>query len=219
MKKARSRTLPSALISALALGAFALPSVALAQSTTMYPANDSVSLSSTPITIPIGSYVRGSQIYTGSTTCTLNGGAFTVPASGKSGPVIVNFTTRPTYTGCTEIEHVNNKTKVPVTITTSGAWTLSAQYGTAAVVVAAPVLTINIAGEPALTAGSGISFGGGWDNGFSSPVSVASAVQWGGTVTMSLYEQGEKTKEVAFPLSLETMTDTTHPASLPVLGP
>ncbi len=189
--------------------------------TTMYPQGDSMSLSATPVTIPLGGFFRGANFYEGTTTCTLNGGAFTAPLT-KSGAV--NFTTIPTYTGCTEILK-NKNTKVPVTITTAGTWSLTAQYGTAAVTVAIPRsgLTINVDGEPAWYGSSEwntSSFTGGWNNGFTEPVNVGTAISYGGTVTFHLSGGGEKsTKEIPFSQSLQTVTDTTHPASRPVLGP
>jgi len=195
---------------------------AFAQSTTMYPAGDSVSLSSTPETIVIPTFQHGSHFYGGTTTCTFSGGAFTVPSTGNSsGPVTIKFTTRPAFTGCTEITNIGTKTKVPVAIVTEGEWTFSAQYGTAAVALATSGsggITIDVAGEPAMARGGSL-FAGGWDNGFASPVSVSSAMQYGATLTMGLIEQGEKKVEITFPQTLLTMTDTTHPASLPVLGP
>jgi hypothetical protein len=213
-----------AIASTLVALGVVIPSAALAQSTTMYPSGDSLSLSSIPITIPFGAFFRGTTAYSGSPTCTFNGGAFTVPATGnKTGPVSVNFSTRPTLTGCTEIENLNKKTKVPVEITTGGTWTLSAQYGTAGVVVTVPGLTISVEGSPAWETRpeyGAVSLAGAWDNGFSAPVNVASAVDYGGPLKLYLSGGGEKNvKEFAFGLNLFSLTDTTHPASLPVLGP
>lgn len=216
----RSRCLLTAIIGALALTM--LPSAALAQSTTMYPSGDSISLSSTPVTIKIPLFFKGQTKIAdfGTTTCTLHGGAFTVGGGKKSGPVVVGFVTQPTYTGCTEISQLAGgvETKVPVAITSTGTWNLTVQYGSASVVVHNANLSINVNNEPGLGP-SQVTFSGGWDNGFSSPLSVSSAVEYGGTVTLHVWEQGENTKEVTFPQALLTMTDTTHPASLPVIGP
>jgi hypothetical protein len=206
------------LVAVVAVGAFA--SAALAQSTTMYPKGDSVSLNSMPITVPIPSAPL-KKIVGGNTTCTLNGGAFTVPTTGNSsGPEAVSFTTEPTFTGCTSI----GTAKTPVTITTSGTWTMSVQYGipTAVVTIPSNGLTISLNGTPYLYVKpehGPISRSGGWDNGFSSPLSVSSALDYLGPVTLYVWEEGENTKEVKFPETLQTMTDTTHPASLPVVGP
>jgi hypothetical protein len=216
------------LVAVAALGTAA--SAAFAQSTTMSPSGDSVSLSSAPVKIVIPTFFKSTtkeRAYRGTTTCTLNGGSFVIPSTGnKNGPVTVSYASRPSFTGCTEITEIaeGKERKVPLTITTAGEWTLSAQYGTGHVTVTVPKegLTINVNGEPAFyvkrEAGP-VSFNGHWENGFPPPMSVSSTIEYGGAVTLYEWEEGELHKEIDFPQVLETMTDTTHPASLPVVGP
>ncbi|MGN6373908.1 MAG: hypothetical protein ACTHM1_13120, partial [Solirubrobacteraceae bacterium] len=142
-------------------------------------------------------------------TCTLNGGAFKIPSSGNaSGPVTVNFTTRPTYTECT----------TGWTVETSGTWTLSAQYGEASTTVTIPpggIVFYYKGVAEGQNNESAMTFIGGWNNGFESPVKVTSAVSYGGAIPI----YWENLKQTSFTQALQTLTDTTHPARQVLLGP
>jgi hypothetical protein len=189
----------SSLTVALAMSA---PAFA-AYSSTLYPAGDAISASSVPVTVTgPGGFIND--------TCTLNGGAFTIPGANhnSAGPVTMNFTTLPTYTSCTG--------NVPLTITTTGAgvhWTFSAQYGQAATTVniVPGGLIFNYLSQQCANQ-SAASFSGSWNNGFTSPVSVSSAIAYGGPITTNC-------GQFTFGVGLQTLTDTTHPASLSLLGP
>jgi hypothetical protein len=205
MKRLRSRTLLVALVAVLAFGALATS--ALAQSTTMYPAGATLTASSVPVTITTG---------VGNTTCTLNGGQFVVPSTGNpSGPLTINFTTRPTYTACTPIGG-----KVP-TVTTKETWTLIAQYGNASANVKVPLEGIEISWngqviERTTLGDEGpLTFIGGWNNGFTSPVTVGTAIQYGGSIrlwnTISL-----KYRETPFSNALQSLSSS---SSMARLGP
>jgi hypothetical protein len=178
--------------------ALCLAPAALAQSTDIYPAGDTVSASSSPVLI-------------GKTNCTFNPGVFALPAKGNtSGPVTSTFTTRPTYTACDEGWKME----------TSGTWTISSQYGTAAVTINIPTggfketfagvtLAQNSAGPWTLT--------GVWNNGFSSPVSVSSSIDLYPSKNTYYYEGAPR--EITFGSAFSTLSDTTHPGSLLLLGP
>jgi hypothetical protein len=184
----------------------------------MYPASDSISASSVPVTFGNGPLLNS--------TCTLNGGAFTVPTKGNpSGAVTATFTTLPSFTGCTKNiagEEVKIETKKE-----KGPWTVTVQYGLGTVSINLPVEAIW-----AYTNGTllGLSTGpnsltGWWSNGFSSPFLLSTAMQYGGTVTFECQKKnficsspGAPVKQTINPV-IESLTDTTHPSSLPVLGP
>jgi hypothetical protein len=190
----------ASLVAALCAAAAAFAT----NSSTVYPAGDSVSASSVPITI------------TGAATenCTLNGGAFTIPAANhnSSGPVTMGYSTRPTYTSC-------SGSWSKLTIATSGSWTLAAQYGQVAATLTIPAggLTLSNIGEcPSGSNASTVAFTGIWNNGFTTPKSVSSTMTYAGPVTITAC--GAKLP-LTFEWALQTLTDTTHPSSLPLLGP
>jgi hypothetical protein len=202
MNRSIFRPVVGALVAALALGAVATS--ALAQSTTIYPANATLTASSVPVTIttPFGN-----------TTCTLNGGKFVVPSSGNaSGPVTVNFSTLPTYTECTKIG------TAAVSVTTSGTWKLTTQYGTASASVTIPLEGIEIhvatnTGRTTLGDEGPLTFTGAWNNGFTSPINVSTAIQYGGSIR--LYWVGAY-HETPFSPALQTLSSS---SSMALLGP
>jgi hypothetical protein len=176
-----------------------LAPAALAQSTDLYPAGDSVSASASPVTI-------------GGTTCTFNPGVFTTPTKGNpSGPLTGTFTTRPTYSGCTA-EH---------TIETSGTWTISEQYGSGAATITIPVGGFKMSSYGGLltiiNTASAWTLTGVWNNGFSSPVKVASSVDLYPSKN-TYYSEGAP-HELTFGSTLGTLSDVTHPGDLLLLGP
>jgi hypothetical protein len=202
-------TLRNALVAALALGALASASAssALAQSTTMYPAKATLTASSAPVTINIPPW--------GNTTCTFNPGKWVVPNSGNpSGPLGIGYTTAPSYTECTPL------LGSAVTVTTSG-WTMAAQYGAASASVTIPVggLTISMFGKaieivpnteeplPVLV--------GGWNNGFTSPVNVGTAVSYSGKLRLW---STEKSKWVESTFSPE-LSSVSSSSTMALLGP
>ena len=186
---------------AVACGAFILSAAPSALATSVYPANDLVTLGSAPVELTFnGSYYE---------TCTLNGGSFKLEYENKGithnigGPIVMNFITIPTLTSCSG----------GWAVTTSGAWKLTAEYGKSTPVLTIPAGGISTFGmsNSAATVGSP----GAWFNGFSSPVSVATAVD-PGAVTAKLGSGGA---EFTIPQALLSATDTTHPGSLPLVGP
>ncbi len=189
---------------------------ALAQSTTMYPASDSISASSTPITFGTGPLMN--------VTCTLSGGTFTVPSKGNpSGAVSGTYTTLPSFTACTK--NLSGETVTIETKNIKGPWTMNAQYGVGNAQLLAPVEAIWVYTNGTLLAlSTGNSLTGWWSNGFTSPFLQNTTTQLGGTVTLecqrsgSLCTGGASVKQTVNPV-LESLTDLTHPASLPVVGP
>jgi hypothetical protein len=175
-------------------------------SSTLYPPGDSVSASSVPISLALGGIKD---------TCTLTGGAFTIPAASHnpSGPVVLNYATRPTITECSG--------NTVLTVTTQNAWKLNAQYGEASPTVTIPINGLvvtepfcgDVYNKAAVTIG-----GAGWFNGFTSPVNVGSAIAYGGAATLTCLGNGTE-RQLTLGTALQTLTDTTHPGSLPLLGP
>jgi hypothetical protein len=189
-------------VATVAVTALWLAPAAFAQSTDLYPAGDTVTGSSSPMTLINGYGLK--------TTCTFNPGSFVLPTKGNpSGPETVNFTTRPTFTACGG----------RVTVETSGTWSISIQYGSGQAVVTIPV---NGFAESAEGLGGGNPAGewkmnATWNNGFSSPVAVSGSL---GFLPSSNTQNVEgKAKEFTFGSALDTLSDLTHPASLPLLGP
>jgi hypothetical protein len=197
------RYLIGGILASLSLALLGAPVAFATPHTSMYPVGDSISASSVPVTIENSE----KKVID---SCTLNGGVFTIPASGfKEGQFHVTFTTDPSFTSCTK------------PITTSGAWAMTTEYPSGQLRLTVPAdgliispgcgkeceyLTINAMTFPL----------GNWNNGFTSPVSVGSTMQWGGGIRMKV-SIGELT--ITFSESLFTLTDVTHPSSLPVLGP
>jgi hypothetical protein len=204
------RNIAVAVASFIVVLAMSAPAFA-AYSSTVYPAGDSISASSVPVTVTGGPF----GIY--NDTCTLNGGTFTVGAHNLGGPVTLNYSANPTYTSCT-----GNRT---ITISTSGggAWKLAAQYGQAATTVTVPSGGLQIFdGVCTYTSGSNAAFTGSWNNGFTSPANVSSAITVGGAMGLTASGSGcaaGSTFTFTFGLGMQTLTDTTHPTSLPLLGP
>jgi hypothetical protein len=200
------RFMTGGALASLALALLTASTASAAAHTSMYPVGDSISASSVPITIEL-SKAEVSK-------CTQNGGVFTISTKGFSeGKFTNSWTTPPTYTGCTAIEGK------AVSVATSGTWTMSSEFGEGK-------LTVNVPGEGqgiVLTVGSEkytlldpMTFSlGNWNNGFTSPVSVGSTMQYGGRIKM----KGNFERPVTFSEGLQTLTDVTHPSSLPVLGP
>jgi hypothetical protein len=189
----------SATLGVLGLALWLAP-MAFAQSTDLYPAGDSVSASSFPVTM--------SSPTTGSMTCTFNLGAFTLPAKGNSsGPVTATFTTRPTFTACSPGWQIE----------TSGTWTLNVQYGSAAATITIPASGFTVKQIGIVNAAGPWNLTGVWNNGFSSPVSVASSYAL--YQSKNTYFLEGKNQEFTFGSGFSTLTDTTHPGSLLLLGP
>jgi hypothetical protein len=189
------------VVSAMAL--WAAPA-AFAQSTDLYPAGDSVSSSSTPITL--------TGPYTLPVTCTFNPGAFSLPAKGNpSGPVTTNFTTRPTFTACSNLGVVE----------TSGTWTVSGQYGDAAATITIPIsgFKMTLPGAFAENTSTSWTMTGVWNNGFSSPVGVASSIDFLQSKDSYFASGTGKAAEFTFGSAFSTLTDITHPGSPLLLGP
>jgi hypothetical protein len=198
------RYLMSGALASLSLALLAAPAAFATAHTSMYPVGDSISASSVPVTIELG---KGGTV----TNCTLNGGVFTISTKGFSEGKFTNtYTTLPTYTGCTN----------GVTVTTGGTWTMSTEYGEGKLGLKIPGEELGIvitSGSLKYTLLNAMTFPlGNWNNGFTSPVSVASTLQYGGAIRMKT-QIGEPT--VTFTEGLQTLTDVTHPSSLPVLGP
>jgi hypothetical protein len=177
-----------------------LTGAAMAQSTHLYPASDTVSMGSAPATL--GGLLK----------CTFHGGTIKLPATGSSGAVTLSYTELPSFTACAE----------GYTVTVSGPWTISAEYGTDS-----GKITIPANGFVAKTAKGEIIFqntqgsttmNATWNNGFSSPVNVGSAMEVWGSPSFTL-GGGNQLTPFAFGPALVSLTDVTHPASLPVLGP
>jgi hypothetical protein len=186
-----------AALAVLALALFAAGS-AFAQSTDLYPASDVVSIGSAPMTV-------------GYFTCTFHGGTVTLPAKGSTGAVNLSYSERPSLTGC----------GTNVTAVESGTWSLSIEYGNAQGQITIPPEGLKIEsskGEYYFFSTSAIKLNVAWNNGFSSPVSVGSAMEVWGSPEMWSFVDG-KYHPTSFGPSLVSLTDTTHPASLPLLGP
>jgi hypothetical protein len=182
--------------------------------TTLYPTGDSVSLGSSPMTIT--GWPKFGSI---PLSCTWEGGTFTMPTKGNSaGPVTTTFTTRPQLSKC------NLLGSTTYSAVTSGTWTMTTEYGTAKATIKVPPNGIEIQskGESGNTLIWGFNSGtmelvAGWTNGFSSPISVGSSIGINSTVNFFWYSYGEK--PTTFGPSLSALTDTTHPTSLPLVGP
>lgn len=194
---------------------------AAAQSTTMYPGGDVVSLSSAPITIEGPNFKP--------TGCTTTGGSFVVPSSrNPSGPVTATLKTLPTF-NCVEKMGVDK-----------GVWQISVEYGTGVVTLKIPPEGLLFKAPVAkghecpaeecwfnqtLNGAAGALVGGPWNNGFRSPVVVSSAANFGGSLAVwhnkNPFEGGfEGSETLTFKSTgLITLTDTTHPESVPLVGP
>jgi hypothetical protein len=202
MKRIRKVSAALALLALTLLGAQS----AFAQSSHLYPASDTVSMGSAPITI---SWVLPLH-------CTFHGGSVVLPAKGTtSGPITMSYLERPSFTGCT-VEGT------PVTVATSENWTLSAEYGAANGKITIPAYGFEVLGPKGevemFNSQESISLNVGWNNGFSSPVSVHSALEVYGSPQLFWAFDG-KYHATSFGSTLLTLTDVTHPASMPVLGP
>jgi hypothetical protein len=174
---------------------------------TLYPqhkTSDTVSLSSTRVFVETFYTIE---------SCVLNGGSFQIPEKGsKSGPTTANFITQPSFTSCESV----GRGIVPQVIT-RGTWKLSVQYGVPGVTITVPAN-----GLEAIDSGKTVfyvnekpvEFFGGWTNGFTSPFSQSSVMTWGGRVN----SPRNYTLKIS-PNALLTMTDTSIPADLVVLGP
>jgi hypothetical protein len=178
--------------------ALLLAPAAFAQSTDLYPGGDTVATSLTSAQ--------------GGTTmnCPVNLGAFTLPAKGNpSGSVTGAFTTRPTF-----------ECKSPIKVETLGEWSISVQYGTGQATITIPAGGIKEWVGSLQTLSNTMNawtWNGVWNNGFSSPVSVPSSIDLLPTED-TFYSGGEK-RTATLGTAFTTLTDTTHPASLPLLGP
>jgi hypothetical protein len=176
-----------AAITAIAL--LAAPA-AFAQSTFLYPAEDSFSTSATPVTFGEG----------GTYHCTFNPGTFKVTGPAVAETVTAKFTTPPTITNCT------NSGGTEVSAEVKGAWTLSFKYGSVATInIPTGGIRIFLYSNSAPWAWQAIL-----NNGLTSPMSVPSTLELLNTpVSGSLMVLGS---------GLSTLTDVTHPGSLLVMG-
>jgi hypothetical protein len=184
---------------AAASALFCFAPAAMAQSTDIYPASHTVSTSTTPITI--GTY-----------NCTLNLHSFTTPAKGNpTGPVTINFSTRPTIEACSGT----------ATVETSGTWSMTVQYGAGGAVLNIPAGGFNLSCCSGLGGISNSAFEWkwtwSWNNGFTSPVSVSSTL--GLIPSTNKYYSHAELKEVTASNALSTLSDVTSPGSLLLLGP
>lgn len=198
-------------IAITALTLLASSSAFAAYSSTVSPHGDSVSASSVPITLT-------SQLAI-SDSCTLNGGVFAIPSKlnhNSSGSVTMSYTTRPTYTSCSG--------NTSVAITTSGTWTVAAQYGQAATTITVPTNGLTLVwgtGNCTESNTTGpVSFTGNWNNGFSEAgLNASSAITYSGSALLHQVGSCGGGLTWTFGLGLQTLTDTTEPTLLPVLGP
>jgi hypothetical protein len=202
MRKLRRVGAALALLALTLLGAQS----AFAQSSHLYPASDTVSMGSAPMTIGWALPIQ----------CTFHGGSVVLPAKGTtSGPITMSYLERPSFTGCT-LEGI------AVTVTTSENWTLSAEYGAADGKITIPAYGLKVLGPKGeveiFNPSASVSLNVGWNNGFSSPVSVHSALEVYGSPSMFWAFDG-KYHATSFGPTLLSLTDVTHPASMPVLGP
>jgi hypothetical protein len=151
------------------------------------------------------------------TTCTLNGGAFTIPSKGNpSGAVSANFTTLPTFTGCAKNSR-GEEVKVE-TRSTKGPSTITAEWGPGQITINPPFegIWLYTNGAPYAISLAEHNLTGWWANGFSSPILFNTALKWSGTVRA---EYGGGQGNMTITPSLQSLTDLTHPSSIPVLGP
>lgn len=198
-----SKILSAAAVAASAL--LCLAPAAMAQSTDIYPFGHTVSTSTTPITIE-------SQSPKGPWNCTLNLHSFTLPSKGNStGPVTINFTTRPTVEACNS----------GATVETSGTWSMTVQYGAGGAVLNIPAGGFNLVCCSGL---SGIynsayewKWTWTWNNGFTSPANVASSL--GMIPSTNKYVLFGGTQEATVRNGFSTLSDVTQPGSLLLLGP
>ncbi len=187
----------SAALAVVGLALWLAPA-ALAQSSTLYPAGDTVSASSIPITMTFGTL---------SPTCTFNPGTLSIPTKGNSsGAETATFTGTPTFTGCS----------IGFKVETSGTWTISTQYGTGAATITIPAGGF-IGNYGVQNIGESWTLVGVWNNGFTSPVNVSSSVDL--YPTTDTYYSGGVEKKIAFGSAFSTLTDLTHPGSPLLLGP
>lgn len=194
----------------LALGVLlALVPIAAAVSGSAYPAGHTFRIDSQPILLIDDGAGH---------TCTITGGVARVPAApGNSNPigaVSLPFTTLPSISGCTPA----------ATVTTSGSWTLNVAWAfpaaTASLAIPSGGLTWQESGCTGSTNTRAVSTSGGnWQNGFSTPVLVASRLSLGSSnlpMTGGCSRQLSLIHAQANPL---TATDTTAPGSAIVVGP
>jgi hypothetical protein len=193
------RVVPVAIaVTALAL---LIPGYAsAAQSSTFYPAGDTISVSSSPVTV--------TNPLKQTDTCMFNGGSFVVPAANHkaSGPLVAPFSTLPTITECAGPAKLIFTSQV---VTSEEPWSISLQY------LGVPTINIPFGGITCdgTTSGGTTLPGVVWSNGFTSPVSVSSAMGLGGTLERS------GCGNLTIGLNVHSLTDVTHPSSLPLLGP
>jgi hypothetical protein len=190
----------SAVAAVAAMALWSAPS-ALAQSSDLYPAGDLVSASATPMAVEGGGF---------NLVCTFNPGSFSIPGKGNpTGPVAVNFTTRPTFTACS----------FGMVIETTGTWTLSTQYGSATATIGIPTegFTERLPGQQKYIFNSEPwKLTAVWNNGFSAPVAVSSSLFMLPS-TNTYYNSGAK--PLTFGTALTTLSDLTKPGSPLLLGP
>lgn len=206
-----ARRLALAVVAAGALSA--LPATASA-STTVYPAGHTLDLGTSTDVNPFPA-VAG-PLYCRS----VHRGTVDVPAvpgnSNASGPVTLAFSTLPTFSGC-QIG-TSPMSRLPITITASGAWTLSLEWGvpaTATVSVPAYGVTASVfcaPGNMAPTTGRGE-----WQNGFASPLIVNSVLEM---QTMPVGRPANGCNNVQWATtSYFDVSDVTDPTQVALVGP
>ena len=143
---------------------------AVAASTTVSPAGNTISLAASPVK-------TGLYQAMGVESCTISGGAAQIPAApantNPTGPVTINLTTRPTFSNCSVYGGA-----APITVTTSGTWSLKFQNGAtkvATLTIPANGLRANFSSGAGCSAYnySAIVLNGTWTNGSSTPFTAS----------------------------------------------
>lgn len=203
----------AALVCAAGIAITGVVPATSAASTYVFPGGQTLPLGSANVEIPPMGLTSAVPF-----NCTLNGGSVAIPGGSPANPsatsVTASFATIPSFTSCTGF--------FAPTVTTSGRWTMTIEYGfptRATVNVPAGGITAEYGGCIGTQAAAG-TFTGYWQNGYTFPTSVDTAVglsggpalTWGCTGTYAL---GMSTGA----LTVRATNPRTGAPLLPVVGP
>lgn len=213
----RARASRATLGCALAVGMLCAMGAGPASATTLSPAGHSIDFGTQQVDILQngGAYI----------TCTMDGGAATIPAAPAnhvaSGPLTVALSTRPSFSSCLWFGS-------PVTVTSAGSWSVSVENG------APPKFTLKVPQNglyfpipgcmPGVPYNTGFSSTGGtWLNGTVAPL-VVSTAKFGNVANMpsnpnGAFCQGANLWTLSGKNNSMTASDTTNPAAVITVTP
>ncbi|MGN6190040.1 MAG: hypothetical protein ACTHOE_14190 [Conexibacter sp.] len=210
------------LLALIVASSLLAPSLAQAVSGSLYPAGDTLDI----VNARYNTMMLGSQ---GGTTCNVDLGAARIPAEpgnrNASGPIRVTLSTNPTFEGCRTAGESS-------TITSAGTWTAEFAWGSpapATINVPARGIIVRIFFLEALfcegTNNSAMTATGSWQNGFTSPAFVNSALSLRGStrLTWTFGESGSCEISFGSQFTLERTSvevrDATNARAVVLVGP